>query len=321
MIIKIKKRNLVIVSLMLIFLVPIIYAAGNIVIETSFGVELWISNINPVIKFDNSSSSVFVAGIDPTSTTTTLVWFVFNVTDEDGEDNINETGTKFNITLGTPGSRQNRANASCTNISKIGPDQMVRFNCSVYMQYFDNASSDWIINATALDVNRAQAVNDSEKFLYNELSSMSLVVSWINFTSMNLGDPNQAAANPIILNNTGNDDFDQINITASGLIGVDYSDDVIAATLFAVNYTDENAGAGLPLSTSVQTIPGPDSTANLTLWHGHSSALTDYGDTAISAKGNQSLWFWVDLDEAGEANLRSQKYNNTWNITVIDAIQ
>ena len=321
MIIKIKKRNLVIAGFMLILLVPIIYAAGNIVQSGSFVVELWISNTNPKITFDNSTSMVFVAGVDPTSTGTTIVWFVFNVTDADGENNINETGANFTITLGTPGFRQNRVNTTCTNFSKIGADNMVRFNCSVYMRYFDNSSSNWVLNATALDINRAQAVNDSVRFNYNELSAMSFVRPYINFTSANIGTANQAAANPLILNNTGNDDFDQINITAAALIGTPDSAYTIPSSVFAVNSTNENAGKGLPLSNNVQTIPGPTITANLTLLHGHSSAQTDYSDTVISAKGNQSLYFWVDLDGGGQANLVSQEYNNTWNMTVIDGIQ
>jgi len=56
-------------------------------------------------------------------------------------------------------------------------------------------------------------------------------------------------------------------------------------------------------------------TGNLSLYHGHTSALTSYYDTIISAKGNQSLYFWVDVPSSG---ISSQKYNNTWNITVIN---
>jgi len=76
----------------------------------------------------------------------------------------------------------------------------------------------------------------------------------------------------------------------------------------------------MPLSTSGQTIrlleqSAADRLDNLTLPHGHTSAKTTYGDNAISAKGNQSLYFWVDIPSSG---LSSQKYNNTWNISVID---
>ena len=185
-------------------------------------------------------------------------------------------------------------------------------NCTVEMRYYDNAST-WTINVSVVDIDGEVGRNDTITFTYNPLSAMSFAVAWINFSSMTLGGSDQAAANPLILNNTGNDDFDQINITAAALIGVDISAQTIAAAQFAVNYTNENvpAGSGLPLSNSPQVIPGVDSTANLTLMHGHSSA----SDIVISAKGNQSLWFWVDVPSSG---LSAQKYNNTWNITVID---
>ena len=114
MILKIKKRNLVIVSslFLILLMVPIIYAATG-VISGSFGVELWIGNIGPIMVFDPGTSSSLTS-TDPLAGQSVLVWFVFNVTDSNGADDIDETTTRFNLTLGTPGFSQWRFNSSCT---------------------------------------------------------------------------------------------------------------------------------------------------------------------------------------------------------------
>jgi len=272
-----------------------------------------VANIDPTIMFDPGRSST-LAGTDPTEGGTTLVWFVFNVTDDDGQDDIDEEGTRFNITLGSIGFSQWRYNNTCINVSKIPSKNRVVFNCSVFMRYFDNNSAEWYLNATGKDLSSAKATNDSETFTYNELSGMSISVAYINWTDVNPGQNDQATASPLILNNTGNDDFDQINITASHLFsGTDY----LGVGNFTINSTDQTAGKGMALNDTAQVILDGDSAfgINLTLKHGHTAANFDYNDLLIGARGNQSLYFWVDIpsDLVGTG-----KFNNTWNITVID---
>ena len=182
------------------------------------------------------------------------------------------------------------------------------------MWYYDNTSSKWVINISIKDNSNAIGINDSHIFTYNELSAMSLAVAYINFSALTLGQTDQPSQTPIILNNTGNDDFEQINITASHLYGTKDSDYYIGVGNFTINYTDAVAGSGLKLDVTTLVIPWRDG-LNLSLQHGHTSALTDYNDKVISTKGNQSLYFWVDVPAAG---LITQKYNNTWNISVID---
>ena len=119
-----------------------------------------------------------------------------------------------------------------------------------------------------------------------------------------------------MLNNTGNNDFDQINLTAANLIGITTPGETIAASNFAVNITNSSSGLGLALSNSPQVIPGIDDTANATLFHGPGIS----GDTApysgpTLTRGNQTLIFWVDVPSSG---LSSQTYNNTWNMTAVD---
>jgi len=317
MIIRIKKRNLLITStiLSILLITSLAYAAVGSV-KQGFIVELWITNIAPTIMFDPGESST-LAGTDPTEGETTLVWFVFNVTDDDGQDNINETATRFNLTLGSIGFSQWRYNGTCTNVSKIPSKNRVVFNCSIRMQYFDNNSDEWFLNATGKDKANSFTVNDSETFTYNELSGMSFSAAYINWTSVNLGQNDLATASPLILNNTGNDDFDQINITASHLFAPSPSTEFIGVGNFSVNFTNENAGKGLELNGTPQTIlvPGAGHGTNLELLHGHTRAVDDYNDLLMGARGNQSLYFWVNVPSTLTS---TGVFNNTWNITVND---
>ena len=271
------------------------------------------SNSNPIIKLNISSG----LSVDPVAGGIARISISFNVTDADGTSEINVTTVIVNLTLGGGGG-QFRYNASgyngglgtCYNHTEVSK---VVINCTVLMRYYDNASNNWRINVSIRDTNGAVGYNDSRTFTYNTLSAIAFPRAWINFSSLTLGTNNQQALLPLVLNNTGNDDFNQINISAATLFGVDVTSESIAASQFRINGTNNGAGNGMPLTNGALTIRGL--TGNLSLYHGHTSALTSYYDTIISAKGNQSLYFWVDVPSSG---ISSQKYNNTWNITVIN---
>jgi len=335
MIIKIKKRDASIVSLALIFTlaiiftlsIPLIYSETSNTTTRGVGVWLVISNQNP-----DNVTLVNATGfsVDPVSGTDAVIIIVFNASDPDGVGNINGTDGDarviVNLTLGTPrnGFGQHRVSSTCTNTTDI-PAEIVTFNCTINMRYYDNESSNWVINITVIDSNGAITRNSTgtggspNTFIYNSLSSFSLNARGVgedanlNFSSLNVGQNDQEAKAPILLNNTGNDDFDQVNITGSSLLS---GSNTIAIGSFSVNSTNSSTGLGVPLSTSALTIPAPGSgSPNLNLLHGFgiSGDTVPYqGPTEI--RGNQTLIFYVDVP-SGTA---SGTYNNTWNITVID---
>ena len=145
----------------------------------------------------------------------------------------------------------------------------------------------------------------------------------MNFSDVNLGQQDVPAFPRLTVNNTGNDDFDRINITGSDLVGTTTSGESIAITNFQANTTNKtssDSGKGEPLALTAITLrelvqSGTDTLDNTTLLHGHTSAQTDYNDLVISGKGNQSVYIWIDVPTGG---LSSQLYNATWNITVIN---
>lgn len=324
MIVKIKKRDLLILTgvLILIILLPLIYSQTQTVKPGSFGVWLVIDNQNPKI---NNTANLTGITIIPSTGTTVQVLIKFNASDPDGPEQINGTeGGRviINLTLGSPGIAQYRDVATRVNTSYTS-DKIVSFNCTIDMEYYDNNSADWVINITVIDSNSATARNDTGTFTYNSLAAFTLTrrtlsEEALNFSSLNVGDLDKPAKTPILLNNTGNSDFDQINITAAVLISS--GSNTIAVGSFYVNITNNTGGNGLQLTTGPQVIRDLSTSAgeiaNASLLHGPGiSGDNPYpGVDDSGTKGNISLYFFVDVP-SGTA---TGTYNNTWNLTLVD---
>ncbi len=331
MIIKIKKRKLIffgisasaLAFLLLLpyLIVPLVFAGSS---NTTFIVQLAVTNVNPDVFFFNETIGFLV---DPTDGSKTEIIIAFNASDADGVDTINGTGASggvlVNLTLGSPGgNRQFRTHNSCSNITRgSGATGWVEFTCKVNMSYYDNASSAWVINISVTDAsggvgrndtNGSDATGTAHTFRYNALSALQLPYIFINFSSVSPGDQN-VRANRLVLNNTGNDDFSQLNLSGGSLVG-DSDGATIAITNFGVNLTNSSANLreSFPSNGKLQ-LKDSDTGLNASLRHGHTSALTDYGDTIISDKGNLSAFFWVNVP----TGVTTQLYNASWNITVI----
>jgi len=323
MIIKIKKRDLLIVTvtLFLLMFIPFIYAQVGLGKIAGVGVWLVISNQNPNVTLNNATFTV-----NPLSGDTVAILISFNVSDPDSVEQVNgTTGGKVivNFTLGTPGISQFRTQTTCVNTT-VSANRAI-FNCTVRLRYYDNASSAWVINVTVIDSNSGTGRNDTVTFTYNSLAAFSLNTRGVNeaanlnFTSLNLNDQDKPAKAPLLLNNTGNNDFDQINITGADLIGGTTPGEFIGPGNFTVNMTNGTAGLGMPLSRAPQIIRADGAgLPNATLLHGpgiSGDSVPYQGVADFKTKGNQTLLFWVDVPSSG---LSAQTYNNTWNLTVVD---
>ena len=176
----------------------------------------------------------------------------------------------------------------------------------------DTEVGNWSINVSVQDTGNGIGRNDTGIFTYNTLSSLSLPIVFVNFTNVNLGQQN-VPSSPLIVNNTGNEDFDMLNVSANLLRGTTITTETIAETSFYANISNETAGGGMQLATTPVSIiewTGPNNGRNVSLIHGHTSAFAPNAD-----KGNRSVFFWVDVPSG---SLSSQLYNATWNITVIN---
>jgi len=288
MIIRIKKRKLIQLLVFLMVVIPLVYATTGPVTQ-QFMVYLTMANRPPVIHWVNTT-----AAIDPVDSGNVVIVLLFNVTDPDGYADINASSADMSI---------NDSNfiVNATQCWSVENDSnWGYYNCSITMKYWYNASG-YTINATILDENGSIAINASETFTYNELSAMSLPSTVVNFTGVNIGDENASAAtNPFLLNNTGNDDFDLVNISASALRGM---------IDLGVNLNVENIS--INWSANTDTALAMINTSNQTL----TNAVLKHGEPPLS---NMSINFYITLPS--DSGLRPQDYNATkkWSITVTD---
>ncbi len=253
-----------------------------------------VANTAPTIPYVESGISAI-----PTGGTTTIVYFTFNASDEDGASDINVSSASVNITLNAPGG-QSRDNTSCTNIATSG--NVVQFNCSVKFYYYDNSSSSWVINATIYDNSNVIGINDSVIFTYNSLSAMDLVTASLAFSNAVLGQENKTSDSPIILNNTGNFKFNDISITGYDLTGVSNSNYKIGVGNFTVNVTNATVGAGLQLQNGTSLLI--------------SGAKLRQRRRNQATAGNTSLYFWLDIPSSSEIILQSYNSTASWTVTV-----
>ena len=76
------------------------------------------------------------------------------------------------------------------------------------MPYYANASANWVVNITVKDIFGGTATNDTLRFTYNTVSGLALPNAALNFSNVNLGQQDVLAYPHLLINNTGNDDFD-----------------------------------------------------------------------------------------------------------------
>ena len=134
---------------------------------------------------------------------------------------------------------------------------------------------------------------------------------------INLGQSNVRAYPHLLINNTGNEDFDMVNMTAAALTGTTTTTENIGVTSFGVNLTNSSNG-DLALNFPADGIVnlrqpagyGADTGKNVSFLHGHTSAFAPNAD-----KGNISAFIWVDVPSSG---ISPQLYNATWNVTAIN---
>jgi len=264
----------------------VVYAATGPVTQ-QFMVYLKMANQNPYITWVNQS-----AQMDPVDSNSVIVQLYFNVTDPDGYADLNP-GTA-NMTLND--SEFNVTATSCSSVQNASNWGL--YNCSFTMKYWYNAT-DWQINASISD-DTVYTANSTESFTYNELSAMQLPSTIVNFTGVSIGDVNESApTNPFIINNTGNDDFNLVNMSGSDLKGQNVTTQTIGVANISINWTG-NTGGLQPMNNTNQTLTG------LTLPHGEPPT------------SNRSINFYITIPS--DSGLTVQNYNATrkWTITVFD---
>ena len=292
MIVRIRRRTLYLIAALML-IIPVAIAAD---VSRSFNVLLTVGNNRPKIF-----QVIATAATDPVENGTVTVYVLFNATDPDG-NNLDDTTAGAQIFLnGVYRLNSSRCNP-VANYTNASTDDSTQYNCSVTFLYYNNASASWQVNVTVADINGNRTNDTSSSFTLNSLSAMRILDTSFDFGSVALGATAGAADNPFVINNTGNFDFNWVNLTGYDLHGVSDRSYSIPAQNFTVNVSANAIGLPLTNQTSVRLNAGPAN--NATLYHG-----------APGGVANQSLWLYVVMPSAG---IISQQYNATaeWVLTV-----
>jgi hypothetical protein len=259
-------------------------------------VSITIANNAPTIAFVSDISSV-----TPTESQTKTFTFTFNATDTDGVENLNNSEAIGTI---SKSGENTRSNTSCIAVTDDGAN-VREYHCTIGLEYWDGAGS-WAVNATISDINSAPASNTSTSLTYISLLAMVMSPTALTWPSLGLASTNTGAFNdPIIINNTGNDESLSINVTAFNLMGNTTSTEIIPAE----NFTISNISPGCAGNVLVN-----NSDVNIT------SAILEKGNNSIatgnSTSGQEELFFCL---KGLPSDISSQDYTSgsAWNIEII----
>ena len=227
-------------------------------------VNITVGNTGPNITSVSAISNVDLNkyGISDGKKTVT---FTFVGYDHDGKADLDVSTAFARFTLGVESER----NVSCTLVGDIDAKSR-NYTCSIDMYYFDGAGS-WTINASIKDFSSEQAINDTTSFTVTSLDGLDISPADLTFPAVNPGAADQSATNdPTVLNNTGNQNYNKIELNATKLVGELYTDFKIGADLFSAKISDPacSGGNAMTNSTYVTITDAALSKGNLTAGNG-----------------------------------------------------
>jgi hypothetical protein len=217
-------------------------------------VTVHVAGINPVnVTVDNST---FTGGVTLTESSSATTTVYVTVCDPDGQNDINNTGTRVEF---VKSGEDTRLNYSCNKENQINA-YCANFSCLVDMWYWDGAGT-WTINASAVDKGNLTTIyNESYSFTVNLLHAMVIYPSQLNWTGIYPGGVNETADNdPTVVNNTGNY-AGTLNVTGLDLYGEINASEIFAVDNFTSGILDDCAGSGEYLINNTQVlVTGSDS--------------------------------------------------------------
>ena len=216
-------------------IIPVLGVGGN---TTSFNVTLTVNSGSPSITYVQAISD------SPNEGTTKIVHFYFNATHPNGVANIPATNAHIQINQ----SGTTITDAGCV-INSTDGITLNKYDCNITIYYYTLPGT-WTINATITDLAANKATNTSVLYTNGNTYGVSLKTNSITFGGTP-GATNVAAnENPQYVNNTGNMNFTQINLTAYNLQS---GANIIGAGNFTANTTN-SGGAGQLLSNNTAIV-------------------------------------------------------------------
>ncbi|MFA7708209.1 MAG: right-handed parallel beta-helix repeat-containing protein, partial [Candidatus Pacearchaeota archaeon] len=211
--------------------------AGNVTFNVSLDGRYSIREA-PETYYPRIISVRALAEIMPIQGESVSVIINFTAYDMNGFNDLKDDSAKVVLSkLGYETSRE----SSCINTGSFNVSY-TNYSCNVKMQYFDKGG-DWNVFTYIEDDSGAYGANESVNFKYLYLTAVDnpAVLDWGRLSP---GDVNKPAINnPVLANNTGNEDIPVIKITGANLINGTY---FIGVSNFSVN-TSNGYGNGVLL--------------------------------------------------------------------------
>jgi len=288
---------------------------------------------NAAVTINVGNYTMVDTEVDPTENSFVRIKFFVNVTDTDGNGEINTTSVNASTVFFT-GDESTRTNSSAsTSYNCISKGQAqsdantLNFSCSIDLWFFDTPGR-WNITVYARDTgNTSNIANTTTTFSYATLQAIVMEPATITFSTIAQGATNITSINdptPTLMNNTGNANFTVIDINASNLVGNTNSSQIIPASNFSVGNqtggsagTEEECGIGQGDTLYNDTILADGVfkiVSNVTLKRGNHSLNNN--------NTGQEQFFWclrqTPLDISSQAY--SNKADWSWTIRVLLAV-
>jgi len=227
----------------------------------TFGASATVTNNAPTLSVDPSQN----VG-SGTPATCKAVYLYFNASDTNGASDLNDSTAKVIITKASNG---DRASTSCSMSGVDGNTR--RYNCTVDIWYFDESGA-WSINASIKD-NSGNFVQDTtQSATLGSIDNIVLVNSSIAFSGSPGTTNNPSSPNPQVINNTGNLNYNTVNLTGISFLS---GTDVLSVGNVSVNVTN-SGGLGQALANNT-----PVTVSSSTLNRGNNSV--------------EDLYFWLNI--------------------------
>jgi len=244
----------------------------------------------------------------------------FSVVDTDGAGNLDDSKAGVNFTAT---GEDVRYNSTCK--LDISSGDNANYTCEVIMWWWDGSGT-WTINATAIDNNGNRATNGTETFLVSATTGFVQSPGNITFATLTAGSTNNTATNDaLVLNNTGNQDIAQtdISINATDLVGEANS----AFALYTGNFSVGNTTGGSVECQTTNSSAGLYTDFATTLYNVSGTAYVNISTAIMNAsnftinngrEGQEQLYFCNLL--AG-SELTQQAYstlsNGPWTVQIV----
>jgi hypothetical protein len=245
-----------------------------------------LGNNAPVIIQVNTDS----ASYNPVESGTRTVTVTMQIYDADGYQNIDNSSLYVNATKAGIVYGSNKNNIACGSPIVIDANT-TQCTATVTMNYYDEAGT-WTVTGYGADYSGASDTN-STTYTYNSLKAWTINKNTIGFGSFALTTPANFPDN-VQMNNTGNSNQTEINVTAYDLVGQTnpaYTLPVNANTFRSSEATTWATATGLVNATATTT-------------------ANTYLDVKTSATGEyETVYFGIDPTQFNPSTI-AQIYQN-----------